>query len=212
VRLDLTPQLAVHDAVRRDLVRLTQVLGGTGAVDADRGRALRDHWVLVLGVLSAHERAEETALWPALRDVLNSDDCGRVEAALAQHHQLDTAAADAARLFADPRQLIARATRDELAGAVERLAVLADHHFALEEDRLLPLADQQLAVACWSAFVAEWRAAPGPGGVEAVLPFLLEGAPPDRAGSLLSTFGRGDQASYAGSWRPAHLSRTSALW
>ena len=65
--------------------------------------------------------------------------------------------------------------------ALERLAVLVDRHFALEEDRLLPLLTR-LPADTWSAFAQGWLGeladcATGT-GTDAVVPFLLEATHP----------------------------------
>jgi hypothetical protein len=210
-RLDLTPVLAVHDAVRRDLVRLVQVLGGTAPVTAGRAAALRDHWVLLAGVLAAHEHAEDTVLWPALVEAAPAAE-RVVAAAVAQHAGLDDAMATAGRLLDELVDPATPADREEVAAAVERAAVLADHHFGLEEDRLLPLVDRALPTRAWEAFVSAWRRDVGPGGGAAVLPFLVEGARPDRVASLLAALDEGQRAAYAGEWRPAHDTRVALLW
>jgi len=210
--LDLTPVLAVHDAVRRDLVRLVQVLGGTAPVQPDRGAALRDHWRLLTGVLSAHERVEDTVLWPALLEVGPADAAGTVSAALAQHAGLDEAIAAAGRLLDDPASTASQRGRDDVAAALEKAAVLADHHFGLEEDRLLPLVEEWLPTPEWEAYVSAWRRDVGPGGGAVVLPFLVEGARPDRVASLLAALDDGQRVAYTVEWRPAHDTRVALLW
>jgi hypothetical protein len=212
VPLDLTPLLSVHDAVRRDLVRLSQVLGGTAPLPPDRAGALRAHWHLVVGVLAAHERAENDELWPALRAAVPAADHAVVDAALAQNAAIEAVLDDAQRLVDDASSVAGRGPRDELAAAVERVAVLVDHHFALEEDRLVPLVERFLPEDDWTAFVEAWRADPGPGGGATVLPFLLEHAHPARTRAVLADLPDEDRAAYAGEWRPAHQTRAAILW
>lgn len=209
---DFSVLYAVHDAVRRDLVRLTEVAGGTSPVRGSRVDGLRSHWALLSGVLGAHERAEDTLLWPALARSAPEGERAAVETALGQHDELAGALAAVTEAFASPEPFGAPVERGRLAGAVRRTAVLADHHFALEERRLIPLLRSWMDPAGWAAFVGGWRADSGPGGVAQVVPFVLEGAHPQRAAGVLAVLDDADRAAYEHTWRPAHRARVSALW
>jgi hypothetical protein len=203
---------AVHDAVRRDLARTVSLTGGTALVAPVRAEALRSRWDLLAGVVAAHEQAEDEVLWPKLRAVLPVEEHGPLDVADEQQEGLFRALAVTTERFAVADAFTDRARREELATAAEHAAVLADHHFGLEERRLLPLVVQWLDLSDWKAFVAAWAAHPGPGGPERVLPFLLDGAHPDRAASLLAGLDEAGRAACAAQWRPAYKAGTADLW
>ncbi len=203
---------AVHDAVRRDLARAVSLTGGTAPVPPQRAQALCQRWTLLCGVLAAHEEAEDDVLWPRLRAVLSAEDAGPLDVAEAQHTALVTALAETTDALGDGNAFAARAQRERLAGALEHVAVRADQHFGLEERRLLPLVATRLTAADWTAFVDAWSAAPGPGGLAAVLPFLLDGAHPDRVGSVLAVLDPQQLTAYSEDWRPAYKERSAELW
>ncbi len=209
---DFGAMFAVHDAVRRDLARTVSLTGGTSPVRPPRAQALRERWTLLAGVVSAHERAEDEVLWPRLRAVVPAEESGALDVADEQQEGLFAALAVTSERFAVADAFTDRSRREELAQAAERAAVLADHHFGLEERRLLPLVAQWLDPSDWSAFVSAWAADPGPGGPVAVLPFLLDGAHPDRAESVLSGLDDHQRAAYAQEWRPAYKASTADLW
>jgi len=209
---DFGAMFAVHDAVRRDLARAVSLTGGTAPVTEVRAAALRARWELLCGVVAAHEQAEDLTLWPRLRVVLPAEETGPLDVAAEQHVALDTALAEATRSLTDPDAFADRAHRERATGALEHVAVRADHHFGLEERRLLPLVAAWLDAADWAAFVTSWSAAPGPGGFERVLPFLLDGAHPDRSASVLSGLDPQQQAAYAEIWRPSYRAATADLW
>jgi len=209
---DFGAMFAVHDAVRRDLARAVSLAGGTGPVPAARATALRARWSLLCGVVAAHEEAEDAVLWPRLRSVLPAEEVGPLDVATEQHEALTAALAEATRWLSDPDAFASRAGRERVSGRLEHVAVRADHHFGLEERRLLPLVAARLDPADWTAFVTAWSAAPGPGGLEHVLPFLLDGAHPDRAASVLGGLEPEQRAAYTEHWRPSYRAITADLW
>jgi hypothetical protein len=202
----------VHDAVRRDLGRLVSLSGGTAPVRHERADALRSHWTQLMAVLVAHERAEDEVLWPALRGAVPPSEAEPIELAVGQHDALFAAMDAVAQALAADGAFTEPPTRELLAAAAERAAVLADHHFGLEERRLLPLVTVWLDPQAWAAFVAAWRRDPGPGGDAAVLPFVLDGAHAGRAAALVATLDEDEQQAYATSWRPAYRERVASLW
>ncbi len=209
---DFGAMFAVHDAVRRDLARTVSLTGGTAPVRPERADALRARWALLSGVVDAHERAEHAVLWPRLRAVLPAEESGPLDVADEQQEGLFAAIAVATERFAVADAFTTRARREELASAAERAAVLADHHFGLEERRLLPLVAAWLDPSDWAAFVGAWSADPGPGGPAHVLPFLLDGAHPERAAAVLGGLDETQRAAYAEQWRPAYKASTAGLW
>lgn len=209
---DFGAMFAVHDAVRRDLARAVSLTGGTALMTEVRAAALRSRWALLCGVVAAHEQAEDQALWPRLRAVLPAEEAGPLDVAAEQHRALESALAETTRWLTDPDAFADRAHRERVTGALEHVAVRADQHFGLEERRLLPLVAAWLDPAVWTQFVETWSAAPGPGGLEHVLPFLLDGAHPDRSASVLGRLDPQQRAAYADSWRPTYRAVTADLW
>jgi Hemerythrin HHE cation binding domain len=209
---DFGPMYAVHDAVRRDLARLVSLTGGTAPLRAGRAGALRAHWSQLTGVVLAHERVEDDVLWPALRRAVPAEESGPIDLAVAQHEPLFGALEAVRHELEVEDAFTVPDARERLASACQRAAVLADHHFGLEETRLLPLVSSWLDPAGWAAFVAAWRRDPGPGGAAEVLPFVLDGAHAARAAALVATLDEDDRHAYEWQWRPAYKERVASLW
>jgi len=57
----------VHDALRRDFARLQSALGSAQPPDSDRRVAIADHARWMMDFLHHHHQAEDTGLWPLIR-------------------------------------------------------------------------------------------------------------------------------------------------
>lgn len=215
---DFQLMYAVHDAVRRDLVRIVGVLGGSRPVDAVRAAAVAERWDHLAGVILRHHADEDSRLWPAAREVL--DDTGRelLDRLEAQHAAVTAAVEETSAQFAALLAGVAggaapgRAQRDATADSAERVLRLLDAHFAAEEDRLLPALAGRLDDGGWDGYGSIVRAAAGSGGTAAVLPWLLDDAPPARVSEVLDRLPDHVRASYAAEWRPAYRERVAAAW
>ena len=213
---DFTAMLAVHDAVRRDLIRFVTLLGGTAPVDVERAAALGRQWQLVAGRVIEHEQLEDDVLWPAARAAIPAQEQGPLDQMDALHEQLIGVLATASALFATGAAAASGpeggAARRALADVIERAAVLADKQFAYEERTVSALLDAWLPAADWAAFVASLHAPSGPLVDPVLLPWLLEGSRPDRASRLLELIGAQHRVAYEEDWKPAHRLRTAEVW
>jgi iron-sulfur cluster repair protein YtfE (RIC family) len=165
--VDFTMMYVAHDAFNRDLARLIEA--------ADDGRGLSPAaiatWTTFSKQLHTHHHAEDSALWPALRNAVTEP----VEA-----HVLDEMEAEHAAL--DPRidqidaAILARNT-EALTTELKVLGKALSAHMIHEESAALPLLEKRLGHAGWDAFGAEIREQQGgiKGGA-AYLPWVLDGA------------------------------------
>ena len=67
---DLTIMLGAHAAFRRDLVRLARVTETANRADPARQAAIRAGWETCKRQLHLHHTAEDSVVWPALRQRL----------------------------------------------------------------------------------------------------------------------------------------------
>jgi iron-sulfur cluster repair protein YtfE (RIC family) len=165
--VDFTMMYVAHDAFNRDLRRLLAAArDGQGFSPA----ALAT-WQLFSRQLHTHHTAEDTALWPALRAVVETDD----ERAL-----LDQMEAEHAEL--DPRldrveAALADRHPDRLVTELELLAAGLAGHMRHEEDAALPLVELRLGRSGWTAFGDEVRDQNGGlKGAALYLPWVLDSA------------------------------------
>jgi len=170
--IDFTPMYASHDAFRRDLERLAKAV-------AD-GRAntpgVRAGWENFKRQLHIHHTAEDTDLWPRVRDRVagRPRDLALLDDMEAEHSRIDPllAAVDAA--LADGAA--------ELPDLVRALTATLDDHLGHEEDSALPLMQDVLTAADWAAFTGRIRETQGLRGASLFVPWIIDGAPPaDRA-------------------------------
>ena len=208
---DFTPMLAVHDAVRRDLIRFVTILGGNAPVTPERWTALARQWELVVGRVIEHERLEDDLLWPAARRAVPLEEQGPLEVMVGQHERLtEVLAAGTAGFSAGGAA--SGSQRSALADLIEQAAVRADKQFAHEERTVFPLLDRHLPVEDWAVFVASLHAPSGPLVDPVLLPWLLEGSRPERVRTLLALLGDDHRAADEADWKPAHRVRTAEVW
>jgi hypothetical protein len=182
-RLDFTMMYVFHDALRRDLGRLTSYDGG--------GRPLG--WELFTTFLHIHHTAEDDLLWPAMP----TDD--PVLTAMAEEHAtLDPLLAEvdtALRTDTDHRP------------AAHRLTEGLTAHLRHEEEAALPLLDAHLDQEAWAKFGASHRERAGE-NFPRYLPWLLDEQP--RAEQVLSGIPDQFRTTYLETWRPEYAAL--ALW
>jgi hypothetical protein len=209
---DFSLMLAVHDAVRRDLVRFVTLLGGNAPVGVERAAALSGQWDLLVGRVLEHERIEDELLWPAARAAVPASEQEPLDRMARHHDQLTSVLEVASALFAAGAVVQGGAARQALADAIERAAVLADAQFGYEERKVLVLLDARLPAADWAAFVASAHDPAGPLLDPVALPWLLDGSRPERASLLLGLVGDEARDAYESQWKPAHRSRLAEAW
>jgi Hemerythrin HHE cation binding domain len=209
---DFSVMLAVHDAVRRDLIRFVTLLGGTAPVGVEQAAALGRQWELVAGRVVEHERLEDEVLWPAAREVVPVADQAPLDRMARQHEQLTGVLEVVSARFATGAVVCGGPARADLADGIEGAAVMADAQFAFEERNVLPLLDRWLPTDQWARFVSVQRAPSGPLRDPVALPWLLEGSRPDRVATVLGLIGQEHQLAYEQDWKPAHRLRAAEVW
>jgi hypothetical protein len=197
--LDLTMMLAVHDALRRDLERLTRA---TERPDDDPGHVLGAAvgWELFKRHLHVHHTAEDAALWPALERELagRPADLALLAAMEAEHAVIDPLLVGVDAALADREHGPQR-----LGGAVDALTAAVRTHLRHEEHDALPLIGATLPEAEWRAFGEHHRERIGD-GARRFLPWVLDGADPVRAAAVLGGMPQPLLAAYEAEWRPAY--------
>lgn len=214
---DFTLMYALHDAIRRDLVRIVGALGGSRPVGAARTAALAERWRYLAAIITNHHADEEARLWPAARAVLGEDGRSMLDRLESQHGPVSVAV-DATSARFDELTAPGRASgpdreeQAEVADSAERVLKLLDAHFAGEEDRVLPALADRLDDPAWAGYDSVVRMAAGSGGNAAVLPWLLDDAPPARVAAVLGPLPDHVRAAYAAEWRPAYRELVAAAW
>jgi iron-sulfur cluster repair protein YtfE (RIC family) len=190
--VDFTMMYVGHDALVRDLTRLTAAAeGGTFHEPA----ALAT-WELFSRMLHLHHEAEDAALWPPLAAAAaGTSGVGVVEAMEAEHRAIDPLvdAIDVRLVGGDDVTELLDALRTGLAA-----------HLLHEETSALPLLAATLGQDGWAHFVEHFRQRVGMEQLPTVLPWMLEDAPESAAASFLNTLPPAVLAAYSDQWRPAY--------
>lgn len=191
---DWTAMYVMHDALRRELEQLAKVAARPDG-EARRILAEGQGWDLFKRALHVHHTAEDEALWPPMREALadRPDGLALMDAMEAEHAAIDPAieAIDAGT--------------EPLGPLAERLATALTAHLKHEEEDALPLIDEVLAPEHFANFGQVHAAKLGPNGPR-VIPWMLDGAEPERAAKMLAFLPEQARTAYETAWRPAYAS------
>ncbi|MFA1538535.1 hemerythrin domain-containing protein [Actinomadura monticuli] len=191
-KYDWTAMYVMHDALRRELEHLAKVAAREDR-EARRILAEAPGWDLFKTALHVHHTAEDEALWPPMRAALagRPDGLALMDAMEAEHAAIDPAI-EAIDAGAEP-----------LGALVDGLTAALTAHLRHEEDEALPLIDATLTPEHIAAFGRVHGAKLGPDGPR-VIPWLLDGADPERAAAVLAVLPEPARAAYENAWRPAY--------
>jgi hypothetical protein len=204
-KLDMGMMLAMHDALRRELVQVTRI---AAVRDDNPGPLLRAAlgWELFKKFLLVHHTTEDDVLWPALRAQVagHPDRLALADALEAEHAVIEPllTAIDAAA--ADPDYGYQR-----FGDITDELAVKLTAHLTHEETDGLPLIDASLTPQQWQHFARVHGERNG-GDAATYMPWLLNGASPQTLEAVLGNFPPPLLAAYRERWAPAYAALT--IW
>ena len=195
---DLTIMLAAHAAFRRDLVRLAHSTTASSA-DPSRHAAIQAGWETFKRQLHLHHTAEDTIIWPALRQRLDHSDHAQsvLDAMEAEHQLIDPllAAVDAA--FAEP-------DGSSLGDATDALTTSLTAHLTHEERDGLPLIGVALTAAEWRAAGFKIARSSGLSDAGEMFAWLADGADKDTAAATIATLPPPVRVLYRAIWKPRY--------
>jgi hemerythrin-like domain-containing protein len=208
---DLTIMLAAHAALRRDLERLARAAEFADLPDPGGRASVRAGWETFKRQLHLHHTAEDTIVWPALRQRLSrSDDAQSVlDAMEAEHQQIDpllSAVDDAFARAGEGRRSDARAIND----VTDALAVSITGHLAHEERDGLPLIGAALTAAEWRGVGFKIARSNGLSAGGEMFAWLADGADPGQAAAVIGTLPPPVRLAYRAIWKPRY--RRTARW
>jgi iron-sulfur cluster repair protein YtfE (RIC family) len=198
-QLDMSMMFAMHDALRRELVQVGRI---ARLRDDHPGRLLRAAlgWELFKKFLLVHHQSEDDTLWPTLRANVagQPDRVALADALEAEHAVIEPllTAIDAAA--ADPDYGYQR-----FGDIVDELATKLSTHLSHEETDGLPLIDVSLTAQQWQRF-AQVHTERIRGDAPMYMPWLLNGASPQRLDEVLGKFPPPLLTSFREEWSPRY--------
>ena len=193
-KVDFTLMYAVHDAFHRDLRYLAT------AVEADQTAdpAVRADWATFKNQLHVHHTAEDTSLWPPLRQkVTRPGETAVLDAMEAEHARIDP-------LLAQVDTSLAAPGHPGLADNAAALAQTLADHMKHEENQALPLIEAHLGPAGWAAFRKATGKIQGLRGGAEFFPWMLDGASADTSERVLRMLPPPARLLYRAVWRPRY--------
>lgn len=199
--LDMTMMFAIHDALRRELERITRI---TSRVDEDPRHVLSTAvgWELFKKFLTAHHTSEDRTVWPVMYQALAGRDAASeialLDAMEAEHAVIEPLLTEIDTALAD------RDTGAErLGGLVDALYTDLRAHLDHEESEALALMDVTMSAQQWTAFSVEQRDRIG-SDANRYLPWLLDDIDAARVATVLGKLPPPLRAAYETEWRAAY--------
>lgn len=198
-QVDMTMMLAIHDALRRDLVSIAKAATLAGD-DPKRLHATNFGWGLFKQFLTLHHTSEDDFLWPRMRELVvgSTEDLELLDAMEAEHGRITPLFDAMEAAFLD-----AEHGHDRLADIADELATVVGDHLAHEERDTLPLIGRVISPEDWLRFGDEQRNRVGADAASRYLPWLLDGASPTNAQAVLAFIPPHLKELYRTSWLPA---------
>ena len=202
---DLTIMLGAHAAFRRDLVRLARAATFADLPDPARRASVRAGWEVFKRQLHLHHTAEDTIVWPALRDRLghSAHALSVLDAMEAEHKEIDPLLAAVDEAFGDPRAAA-------LADVTDALSASLSGHLSHEERDGLPLIGVALTAAEWRGVGVKIARRSGLSRAGEMFAWIADEADPDQAAAVVGTLPPPARLIYRAVWRPRY--RRSSLW
>jgi hemerythrin HHE cation binding domain-containing protein len=196
---DLTIMLAAHAAFRRDLVRLARAAAFADLPSPDRRAAVRAGWETFKRQLHLHHTAEDTVVWPALRQRLSHSEHAQsvLDAMEEEHKQIDPLLAAVDNSFADT------GTRG-LGDATDALVTSLTGHLSHEERDGLPLIGVALTVAEWRGVGFKIARVSGLSAAGEMFAWIADGAGPEQAAAAIGTLPPPARVIYRALWKPRY--------
>jgi len=153
---------------------------------------VRAGWATFKNQLHVHHTAEDTLLWPPLRQkVTRPDETAVLDAMEAEHARIDPLLSQVDASLA-------------ASGPVGALAQTLAAHMKHEEDQALPLVEAHLGPDGWAAFRKATGKIQGLRGGAEFFPWMLDGASADTSKKVLGMLPPPARLLYWAVWRPRY--------
>jgi hemerythrin-like domain-containing protein len=146
---DIRDMLVVHQAFRNAYDRAPGLVRVVAPGDVKRAKVVADHVQLVEQFLHLHHKGEDELLWPKLQERAPAELEPTLRLMEEQHVQIDKLLTETAGLLASWRRDANAGDRDELAKSLTVLGTELTAHLAVEEEKVLPLAERHVTAKEW---------------------------------------------------------------
>jgi hemerythrin-like domain-containing protein len=146
---DIRDMLVVHQAFRNTYDRTPGLVSDVAPGDVKRAKVVADHIQLIEKFLHLHHKGEDELLWPKLQERAPAELEPTLRLMEEQHVQIDKLLTETAGLLASWRRDANADDRDRLAESLTVLGTELAAHLAIEEEKVLPLAEKYVTAKEW---------------------------------------------------------------
>jgi iron-sulfur cluster repair protein YtfE (RIC family) len=143
----------VHRMFRREFSLAGGVVRRVACGDTRHAHSVAAHLRFIGAILHHHHSGEDNVVWPLLVRRAPAQVSAHVLHAAEQHRQVDAIHAEVDAELAIWRHSATAAARDQLAEALDRLAVALIEHMDYEESYVVPVMEAHIDVTEWDQIV-----------------------------------------------------------
>lgn len=147
---DVRPMIMLHDALRRELRLLPDLVRSVPEADPERGLIISEHITFVSSILYAHHHGEDVVLWPILFERAPEQIAASVHLMQDHHARIEELGTQIAAALPLWRGRTDPADGKHLADLFDSLVDVLDEHLDGEEELILPVVAQHVTMAEWN--------------------------------------------------------------
>lgn len=202
----------VHDALRRDLLRVRQAVTSSPLPHGRQRQAIGDHVVWLMDFLHDHHVSEDEGLWPVVRE-RNPAAAELLDSLEADHRRIDPAAKQlraAGRRYADTT---VGAAQGEIVDALDKLAEVLFPHLDREVADAMPVVSATITNQDWRRIEQRYSIKPKSLGELGILAhWLLDGIDPEGYDVVTHTVPFVPRMILLHGFARAYRRRAQAIW
>jgi hemerythrin-like domain-containing protein len=141
----------VHTMFRREFVLMPELVAGTPAGNKERSQIVAGHVALLNNMLHHHHHAEDVGLWPLLLERAPKECDPIIYVMEGQHSHIEKGVSEIDSALPAWRASAGSDSGQALVAAIERTLPVLYEHMGMEEERILPIAQEYITAPEWDS-------------------------------------------------------------
>lgn len=170
--------IMVHTAFRREFGLMPALVSSVAEGDVRRAGVVADHIGMIGAILHHHHSGEDRVLWPLLLERCPEQLAPLIHTMEAHHERVADLGGQLSKTVDAWRSEADATNRDVATGILGELLPVLREHLGTEEERVMPLIEENITADEWDGMVAEGAASMSPEALPLALGLMMyEGEP-----------------------------------